>query len=85
MRIVTVAARDQAFIHLVMERSRETGLDFQMAAITELRLCCRQQLPRDVWVVDGMAISAADVVFEVLGAKEVRVLLPELVAPKTSL
>jgi hypothetical protein len=38
MRIVTIAAAHQAFIHFVMERLRERGLHISVAGIAELRL-----------------------------------------------
>ena len=38
MRIVTIAAIHQPFIHLVMERLRKSGLDVSVAGIAELRL-----------------------------------------------
>jgi hypothetical protein len=38
MRIVTIAARHQPFIHLMMERLRKSGLHVSVAGIAELRL-----------------------------------------------
>ena len=38
MRIVTIAAIHQPFIHLVMERLRKSGLYVSVAGIAELRL-----------------------------------------------
>ena len=38
MRIVTIAASHQTFIHLVMERLRKSGLDVSVAGIAKLRL-----------------------------------------------
>jgi hypothetical protein len=38
VRIVTVAAADQPFVHLVVEGLRKGRLDIGMAGVTELRL-----------------------------------------------
>ena len=85
MRVVAVAAYEQAFIHFVMKRPREFRLHLQMAGITKLRLSLGEQLAYFLRMVDGMAVRTTNVVFQVLRAHEVGMLLAKLMARHASL
>ena len=77
MRVVAVAAGQQPFIHLVVIRLGKIGLYFLMAAIAQGRLRLFQELPFYLGRVDGVAVHAAYVVLQVLGAQEIAVFLAE--------
>jgi len=66
MGIMAVAARQQAFIDLVVKGLGEIRFDVEMAGIAELRLGHLQQLYLHLGSMDGVAIHASDIVFEML-------------------
>ena len=80
VRVVAIAASHQALIHAVMEWFGKIGFDFQVAAIAELRLRCLQKRMLNLWEMRRMAINAAHIVLQVLGARVVAVLFSVLVA-----
>ena len=73
VRIVTIAALHHTFIHTVMEGAIELLLGFQMATVAKLRLLLFHQELAFLGVVRGMAINAADVIFQVRRAGKVAV------------
>src|SRR5579864_1404414 len=85
MRVVTVGAADQPFIHAMVEGLGEIGLNFEMAGVAELGLRRPQQLAVDFGVMNGMAVDTANVVLQMLGTQEVGVFLTELVAAQAAL
>src|SRR5450631_459211 len=74
MRVVTVAAFHQAFIHLVMKRLGEVRLDVGMASVAKRGLRSLQKVSFFLEAVDGMAIQAADIGLTVSGTREVGVI-----------
>src|SRR5215472_11588831 len=84
VRVVAVVAGNQPLIDPVMERFGEFGLDLQVASETKLRHGCLQQASLDPGRMDGVAVDATDVVLDVLGAQEVRMLLSEFVAAQAA-
>ena len=66
MGIVAVAARQQAFIHLVMEGLGKIRFDIEMAGIAELRLDQLEQLYLHLGGMDRVAVHASDIVLEML-------------------
>ena len=65
MRIVAVIARNQAFVHPMMEGHRELRFLLGVARIAEFRLFFHQQEIRIFAVVGRMAVQAAHVVLVV--------------------
>ena len=72
VHVVAIAARDQAFVHLVMERHIERGLRVGVALKAKRRLCRLQQLFFFA-VMDAVAAGTADVCLGVGRAVKVRV------------
>ena len=66
MLVVAVAATDQAFIHAMVKWLGKIRLNFQMAAVTKVRRRRFQELAIDFWRVHGVAIHAANIIFQVL-------------------
>ena len=85
VRIMAIAAGNQALIHLVVKRLGEISFHFQVASEAERRLRRLQELMLNFWSVGRVAIQAADVVLQVLRAQEVAVLFAEFVAAQTAL
>jgi len=84
VRVMTIAARNQSFVHPMVDWAGEIRLYFQVAAIAKLRLCSPQKAPFNFGCVDGMAINAADIILQVLRAHEVGVLFAKFVAIKAA-
>jgi len=68
MGIMAIAARHKAFIHAMVYGLGELRLDFKMAAVTEHRLGHGQQRTFYFGMMRRMAVNAADVILQVLGA-----------------
>jgi len=66
VRVVTITAADQSFIHTVMKWLRELRLYLGMAAIAEHGLRHREERTFHLGMMSRMAIDTADVVLEVL-------------------
>src|SRR6185312_459388 len=73
VRIVAVAARDQAFLDAVMEGLRKRGLDVGVARKAKLRLLGLEQMLRRLGGVHAVATGAADALPCMLRAREVGV------------
>jgi hypothetical protein len=71
--IVTIAAVNQAFIHLMVERLRKSGLDVSVAGVAELRLRNLEKVVRASGFMNAMATQAANLCSSVCGAIEIRV------------
>jgi hypothetical protein len=72
VRIVTVAAFDQAFVHLVVERLRKCGLHVSVAGIAELRLRDLEKAGVASELMNAMATQTTYVCSSVCGALEIR-------------
>ena len=84
MRIVTIGALHQAFVHSVMERPVELLILVEMAAVTQRRLLSLEQEVFFFGVVRIVAIGTAYAVLQVYRTREVAVLLAILVAIQTT-
>jgi len=73
VHVVAIAARDQAFVHLVVERHIERGLRVGVALEAERRLRNLQQIFFFLVLMSAVAASAADVRLGVGRAVKVRV------------
>lgn len=73
VHVVAIAARDQAFIHLVVERHIERGLSVGVALEAESRLRNLQQIFFFLALMSAMAADTADVRLGVGRAVKVRV------------
>ena len=71
MRIVTIAAGQQAFIHFVMERLRERGFHVGVAGVTELRLRDFEQIGFALEGMRAVTIDAAYLCAAMRGTLEV--------------
>ena len=85
MRVVAIAAVHQAFIYFVVEGLGKIRLHIEMAGVTKLRLSNFQQLCLNLGSVNGVAINAANIIFNVLRAQKIRVFLAKLMAAKAAL
>lgn len=65
VRIVAVGTRDGSCIHSMMGGLGGIRLNIRVAGIAKLRLGCAQEWPLDQRMMDGMAVNAADIIFEV--------------------
>ena len=72
MRIVTIAATHQTFVHFVMERLRERGLHVSVAGIAELRLRDLEKASLASGLMNAMATRTTYVCCSMCGALEVR-------------
>ena len=72
VRIVTVAAFDEAFVHLMVERLRKCGLHVGVAGIAELRLRNLEKVGLASEFMNTMATQATYVCCPVCGALEIR-------------
>ncbi len=72
MRIVTIAAIYQTFIHFVMEGLRKSGLYVCVAGITELRLRNLEKTGLASGFMNAMATRATYACLSVCGAIEIR-------------
>ena len=68
VRIMTIAARQQTFVNPMMHRFGKLRLDFHVAAVAQHRLCTCQQRTFYFGMMRRMAVNAADVILQVLGA-----------------
>ena len=73
MHVVAIAARDQAFVHLVVERHIERRLSVGVALEAERRLRSLQQLFFFLALMNAVAAGTADVRLGVGRAVKVRV------------
>jgi hypothetical protein len=73
VHVVAIAARDQAFVHLVVERHIERRLSVGVALEAELRLRSLQQIFFFLALVNAVAADTADVRLGVGRAVKVRV------------
>ncbi len=73
MHVVAIAARDQAFVHLVVKRHIERRLSVGVALEAKRRLRILQQLFFFLALVNAVATGTADVRLGVGRAVEVRV------------
>ena len=71
MRIVTVAAGQQPFIDLVMERLRERRFHFGVAGVAELRLRDLEQIRLALGRMHAVTVGTADFGVAVGGALEI--------------
>ena len=85
MLIVAIRALDQSFVHPMMKRLTEFGLDVQMAGIAKPRLAADQQELRLLGVVGGVAIRAGHAIRVMRRALEIAVLLAVLVAGQAAI
>src|SRR5262245_17715237 len=76
MRVVTIAAGNQSFVNPMMKGLGEVRLDLEVAGIAKPRLRRLQQGRLHRGRVNRVAVDASHVVLDMLGAQEVRVLLP---------
>jgi hypothetical protein len=72
VRIVTIAAVHQAFVHLMVERLRKSRLHVSVAAIAELRLRSLEKAGLASEFMNTMATHATYVCNSVCGALEIR-------------
>lgn len=72
VRVVAIAAGHESFIDAMLEGHGELRANVGMAAITKLRLAFGEQKFRCFRFVNGVALSAANVVTRVDGAVDVR-------------
>ena len=72
MRIVTIAAIYQTFIHFVMEGLRKSGLHVSVAGVTELRLRNLEKAGLASGFMNAMTTHATYARLSVCGALEVR-------------
>jgi hypothetical protein len=72
VRIVTIAAAHQAFIHLVVERLRKSGLHVSVAGKAELRLRNLEKVGLASDFMNAMATQATYVCISVCGTLEIR-------------
>ena len=72
VRIVTIAAFHQAFVHLVVERLRKCGLHVSVAGVAELRLRNLEKAGLASGFMNAMATQTAYVCSSVCGALEIR-------------
>ena len=70
--IVTIAAAHQAFVHLVVERLRKSGLYISVAGIAEFRLRNLEKARLASEFMNAMATDATYVCYSVCGALEIR-------------
>ena len=70
--VVTIAAAHQAFVHLVVERLRKSGLHVSVAGIAELRLGDLEKAGFTSEFMNAVATHAAYVCSSVCGAFEIR-------------
>ena len=74
VRVVTVTALDQSFVHPVMKWHLELGLLIEVAGIAKRRLSFDEQKFLGLRMVRRMAGDAADVVFRMHGVNRIHVL-----------
>jgi hypothetical protein len=72
MRIVTIAAVHQAFVHLMVERLRKSRLYVSVAGIAELRLRNLEKASLASEFMNAVATHATHVRSSVCGAVEIR-------------
>ena len=84
VRIVTVVALHEPFVHTVMKSSRELLFGLQMATVTKLRLLLLHEELTLLGMVRGMAVGAPDVVLKMRRARKVAVLLAVGMAPEAA-
>lgn len=72
VRIVTIAAAHQAFIHLVVERLRKSRLHVSVAGVAELRLRNLEKAGLASEFMNAMATQATYVCSSVCGTLEIR-------------
>jgi hypothetical protein len=72
VRIVTIAAVHQAFVHLMVERLRKSGLDVSVTGIAKLRLRNLEKAVLASGFMNAMATQATNVCSSVCGAIEIR-------------
>jgi len=85
MRVMTVAAGHQTFIDAMVDGFGKLGLNLKMTAVAEHRLGHGQKSAFHLGMVCRMAVNAAYVVLQVLGAQEVRMLFSEFMAAQAAL
>src|SRR5215831_6635585 len=83
--IMTVGAAYQALVHAMVEGLGKIRLNLQMTAITKLRLRRSQELVFHFGIVDGVAVNAPNIIFQVVRTQEVGMLFAELMAAQTTL
>ena len=76
MRVVTVIALHQPFVHLVTERTVELLLNFLMTAVTQLRRLLFHQELAFFCGMGRMAVDTAHVVLQVGRSPEIAVFFP---------
>ena len=70
--VMTIAAVHQAFVHLMVERLRKSGLDVSVAGIAELRLRNLEKASLASKFMNAMATHATNVRISVCGTLEIR-------------
>jgi len=85
MRIMTIAARYQAFVHPVVEGHCKLRLLLRVTGVAEVRLRLNEQKLGYLGVMGGMAIQAAHIVVAVDGSREIHLLLAGFVAGHTTI
>src|SRR5271154_3754964 len=70
--IMTIAAVHQAFVHLMVERLRKSGLYVRVAGIAELRLRNLEKASLASEFMNAMATQATNLCSSVCGAIEIR-------------
>ena len=71
VRIVAIAALDQAFVHPMMGRLGKVRFDFAVATVAKQGLRGRQQIARHVGRVLGVATGAPNIILEMFRTQEV--------------
>src|SRR5579862_4699339 len=85
MRVVTVAALDQPFIHAVVKWHCELRLLLRVARVTKIRLRFDEQEFLLLGMMGGMAIRAGYAVVAVLGSGEIHLFLAGRMAGQATL
>src|SRR5262249_39335799 len=84
VRVVTISAAYQAFIHAMVKRLGKIRLNLQVTAIAKLRLRRLQELAFHFGMMNGMTVNTPNIIFQVLRAQEVSVLFAELVTAQAT-
>src|SRR5262249_46545313 len=84
VRVVTISAAYQAFIHAMVKRLGKIRLNFQVTTITKLWLRRLQKLAFPFGMMNGMTVNAPNIIFQVLRAQKVSMLFAELVTAQAT-
>ena len=85
MRVVTIAATHESFVHPMFEGHRKVASHVPMAAVAEFRFGFREEEPWRARLVNGMALCARYIVQCVLRVADIRARQRVLMTPETGI